>query len=191
MTEPQFDPTGSLRIDLERGTLTLLGSGSRVLLPLEPWLKLLDASAPDSIKAFGFDVGVEVARRILERLGERLELASVELFVEHLGGELALMGLGNLSIERWGHGLVLAIDGLPAHPGLELAMTALFEGVLQRALSRDVAVRRIARESARVRFLCAARETSESIDTWLRDGVSFAEILVRLHAVTAKKGVVS
>jgi len=160
-------------------------------LPLEPWLKLLEVSEPDTVKAFGFEVGVELACRILNRLGERLELASVELFVEHLGGELALMGLGNLGVERWGHGLVLIVDGLPNHPRLELAMASLFEGVLQRALSRDVAVLRFSRDDARTRFLCAAREVSSKIDGWLRDGVTFAEVLVRLHAAAAGKGVVS
>ena len=38
----------------------------------------------------------------------------MEDVLDHLGGELALLGLGSLGLERWGRALVLTVEGAPS-----------------------------------------------------------------------------
>src|SRR5512145_1061883 len=110
MSESSFDPAQALKIDLSRGQLTLAGSSGRILVPIDGLVALLDACSEESLSAFVATLGTDMGRRIAERLGSAIEQATVELYLEHLGGELALTGLGNLTVERWGRALVLCVE---------------------------------------------------------------------------------
>jgi hypothetical protein len=179
-----FDPSQALRIDLARGQLTLLGSGDRMLVPLESLIDLLASSDHDSITAFGASIGTGIGRRIAERLGSSIDQASVELFTEHLGGELALCGLGNLSVERWGYALVLAIEGLKDSAALELLVSALIEAALQRALSRDVSVVSFGRVDATLKLSLLGHHAKDSVERAMTSGKSYGEVLTMLHEST-------
>jgi hypothetical protein len=181
MTEPTFDPAQALKIDLSRGKLTLLGSSGRVLVPTDTLVDLLAASSAQAIKAFGAGIGTDIGRRVAERLGSAIERASVELYLEHLGGELALIGLGCLSIERWGKALVLCVDGLSDSEALKSAVLSIIEAALQRSLSRDVAVLLLSKGDGTVRFLVVGRHAETTVEQWLASGISCGDVLVRLH----------
>jgi hypothetical protein len=176
-----FDPAQALRIDLARGQLTLLGSGDRMLVPLESLIDLLAASDHDAIAAFGASIGTGIGRRITDRLGASIEQASVELFTEHLGGELALCGLGSLSVERWGHAMVLAIEGLKDSAALELLVSALIEAALQRALSRDVSVVSFGRKDNVLRLSLLSHHAKDLVESAMTTGKSYGEVLTLLH----------
>ena len=97
---------------------------------------------------------------------------------EFLGGALA--GLGSLSLERWGRALLLVVDASP------LADSAVLGYVLGAALSsatgRDVSVARLAKDGARSRYLVASASSVERASKWIAEGVSWGDVLVRLHA---------
>jgi hypothetical protein len=186
MPELQFDPTRALRVDLEQGLLTLQGGGSRVLCPTDALVKLLDAADTETLRAFGVELGTDLGRRIGDRFGSTINMATMELFLEHLGGEIALMGLGCLSIERWGRALVFAVTGLGTGKSLTTLMAALLEGALQRSLSRDVAIVPIGRTDDVLRLVGVGRRVASDVQGWLDQGVSFAEVLVRLHSESGK-----
>lgn len=181
MSEPTFDPAQSLKIDLSRGQLTLQGSSGRILVPTDGLIDLLAASSPEVISAFGAGMGTDIGRRISERLGSAIERASVELYLEHLGGELALTGLGALSVERWGRALVLCIEGARDAAAIEALLVALIEAAIQRSLSRDVAVLRLLREAGNLRLLIAGKHARSQVEGWVNAGVPTSEILTRLH----------
>jgi hypothetical protein len=185
MTEPSFDPAQALKIDLSRGQLTLQGSSGRVLIPTEGLIELLGATSDNSVAAFGAGMGAEIGKRIADRLGAEIHQASVELFLEHLGGELALTGLGSLSVERWGKALVLCVEGLKSEACLERVIASLLEAALQRSLSRDAAAILLSREGGSLRFLVAGRHARPKVEQWLASGVPYGDVLTRLHQASA------
>src|SRR5512145_1547170 len=94
MEYPRFSPSQSVRFDLPRGTVSLKGSGSRVLVPSELLAEMWASLTAEQRRDFGSRWGTELGRTVADRLGGEVERASLETVVEHLGGELALAGLG-------------------------------------------------------------------------------------------------
>ncbi len=187
MSEPTFDPAQALKIDLSRGQLSLMGSSGRVLVPIDGLIDLLAASSNEVVAAFGAGMGTEIGRRIADRLGSAIERASIELYLEHLGGEIALTGLGNLSVERWGKALVLCIEGLRAAAGLESMVLSLIEAAVQRSLSRDVAVTLLSKGDGLLKLLVAGRHAQAQVEQWLSSGLSYGDVLTKLHQSTSEQ----
>lgn len=176
---PRFDPTRSVVFDLAQGQLRDDEGTARVNVPADALLRLCEAAGHDAVRDFGRTLGSEVGRRALRRLGDGAASASVEAWVEHLGGELALLGLGNMSAERWGKALVLALEGAPA--GSDALLAAFFEGALQRALGRDVAAFSLGRHGELVRIAILSRSAADRAQEWQQGGASWVQILERLH----------
>src|SRR5688572_30225756 len=108
-----FDMSGALRFDLARGRVTVAGIAARVVLPVEALSLLCRELSETQLASFGHGVGNEVGRRVAERLAPSMLSVSTEQMVDHLGGELALMGLGSLAAEFWGRALVLCVVDSP------------------------------------------------------------------------------
>jgi hypothetical protein len=124
-----------------------------------------------------------MGRRAAARLGNGgAAAAPVEAVIEHLGGELALTGLGSLGLERWGRALVLVVD----HSPLGADGDAFLEGVLAAAVaatvhSDGVRALRVGRDGVRTRFLLGGPAGTDKVRTWLAEGVPWSEALIRLH----------
>jgi len=190
MAEPRFDPARTLSVDLPRGRLTLDGSDARLLVSLSAVDELLESCSADARRAFGLRAGTEIGRRLVERLGEQLLVgAPVELIVEHLGGELALMGLGSLEVEQWGRALVFGIDQVIGSPRIAGLLADILEGVLQRSLSRDASLVSLGTEDGRLRLLVVGRQVKPVVDEWLQQGTSYGEVLTRLNRSHSDRGV--
>jgi hypothetical protein len=119
--------------------------------------------------------------RIAGLLGQSTSTASIEAFVEHLGGNMALLGLGSLSLERWGKALVFVLDDSPLGAPGDPLLAAVVEGALQRALGRDVQVVVLGRDDARVRLFVASAKGAQRANELLGQGVKWADALQRLH----------
>ncbi len=185
MSEPQFDPTGALRFDLERGKLTLTGAGPRLLVPVPALAALLASAGEPAAREFGVAMGTEIGRRLAERLDGALDQLGLESFLAHLAGEFALVGLGEVGLERWGQALVCTLLGNPGLPPVVIA--AVFEACLQRGLSRDAAVVLAESDSEKIRLLVLSRTTAQEVRAWLTLGVAFSEIVARLHEPRTKE----
>jgi len=179
MATSTFDPTAAVRFDLARGQIALPDSGQRVLIPADALLTLCSAAEPEARQDFARRLGTEVGRRVAERLGGA-ELASAEAVVEHLGGDLALMGLGSLELERWGRALVLAFVGSPFGAAGDDLLAAALEGAIQRAFGRDVGVAKLVRDDARARFLVTSRAGAARVRSSLDSGRPWGEVLAEL-----------
>ena len=182
MEHPRFNPSQSVRFDLARGVVSL-ESSQRLLVPAELLGELWAQASADLKRDFGRRLGTEIGRRVTTRLGaDRVEHAAIDVVVEHLGGDLALTGLGNLSLERWGRALVLTVADSPLHgPGDEL-LAAIVEGAVQRLLRRDTGVVVLTREDSLVRLLVVNPTTAQRVKDWLREGVAWGDALTRLNA---------
>jgi hypothetical protein len=181
MAEVRFDPTREMKFDLGRGQVTISGRAPCLVVPREALLELLDAAGQGAARNFGQQLGIELGRRLAERLGSGIEQASVQSFVEQLGGELAMVGLGALGVERWGHALVITIDGAPSAKAAVALVSAIISGALQRALSRDVSVVELSQIDARLRLLVVSPKTAAKVENWLGSKVAWGEVLTRLH----------
>jgi len=180
MVQPRFDPSGSLKFDLGRGHVTLDGSSDRLLVPIDGLLELCKTAGEDATRNFGRRLGAEAGRRAASRIGQA-DKAGIEVVLEHLGGDLALIGLGSMGIERWGRALVLTFDGSPLGAAGDALLAAIVEGALQRAFGRDVGVVVLAREASRVRLFVASVAGAEKARAWLAAGTSWGDVLTRIH----------
>ncbi len=133
---PRFDPTRALIFDLARGQLRDEEGTARLNLPASLVLRLCEQAGSEATLDFARSIGSELGRRIADRLKDSTSEASVETWVEHLGGQLALVGLGELSVERWGKALVLRVSG--ASSEVHSLLPGVLASALQRALGRQL-----------------------------------------------------
>jgi len=106
----------------------------------------------------------------------------VEVVVEHLGGELALAGLGSLALERWGRAAVLVVDQSPLGAGGDAVLEGVLAGAIAAAAGRPALALLLGREGSRARFLLGSDAGVTRVRAWLAGGVPWGEALVRLHA---------
>ena len=174
----RFNPSGSVSFDLVRGRVDC--GGDHVLVPADALVDLCRSAGDEAVSDFGRRLGTAAGRRVAERLGDTSS-ASLEEVLEHLGGELALLGLGSLGLERWGRALVLTVDGGPFGQQLDRLLGAVLEGALQRAFARDVHAVKLGRDDRQVRFLIASAASAGKINEWLGSGLSYGDALARLQ----------
>jgi hypothetical protein len=188
MTEARFDPSKAVTFDLASGLVHIEGAPSRLLVPADALRALCDAAGSEAVAAFGRALGVPMGRRVAARFasgsadaGGGVRKASVEAIVDHLGGELAIAGLGSLALERWGHALVLMVDHSPLEGAGDRVLEEVLAGALQAATGRQVRTLVLARSDARVRFLVAGDAAIGKAREWLAKGMTWGEALARLH----------
>lgn len=178
MGTPRFDPTHSLEFNLDRGSVKLSGSFERVLLPADALAALVRGADAETRRDFARRLGTEAGRRVAERLDAS---ASPESVVEHLGGEVALMGLGSLGFERWGRLLVVTVQGSPLRGEGDEILAGVVEGALQRAFGRTASVVPLQRDDSLARLVVVSSGSAERVRGWLGEGVSWGDVLVRLN----------
>jgi hypothetical protein len=179
MPEP-FNPTHAVRFEIARGRVSLDGTEARVLVPAAALGKLCESAGAESVKDFGRSLGTEIGRRVAARLDGGAP--SVTALVEHLGGDLALSGLGSLTVEIWGRALVFAVMDSPLGKEGDLLLASVLEGAVQRALARDTSLVELERSDGRVRFAVLSPKTADGVRKWLGQGVSWGDALARLNA---------
>src|SRR4051812_29787773 len=145
MPEARFDPSKAVTFDLASGLVHLEGAPSRLLVPADALRALCEAAGAEASSAFGRAIGAPMGQRVASRFagagegaGEGVKKASVETIVDHLGGEMALAGLGSLALERWGHALVLVVDSSPLEGGGDRLLEAVLAGALEAATGQPV-----------------------------------------------------
>lgn len=173
-----FNPENSVRFELGAGRVSLGGADDRVLVPAEALGRLCSSAGESATRDFGHRLGTQIGRRIADRVSADTRVAEM---VEHLGGEVALAGLGSLSLELWGHALVLKIEGSPVGPEGDALAAAVLEGALDRSLARQTSVVLIARTDATARYLVGSPRAATQVKGWLGSGVSWGEALTRLN----------
>ncbi len=181
MPDPRFDPSKSVTFDLTHGLVHLEGAPSRLLVPADALVALARAAGPGATATFGRALGEAMGRRAADRLSAG-GAAAVEDVVEHLGGELALAGLGSLGLERWGRAAVLVVDQSPLGAEGDALLEGVLAGAIDAAAGRAVHVLCLDRDGVRARFLLGGAAGVEKVRAWLGEGVPWGEALVRLHA---------
>jgi len=187
MPHPPFDPSRAVTFDLAKGQVHLDGAPHRVLVPSEALAKLVASASAETRREFARALGEPLGRRLASRLGDP-KTATLQAVVEHLGGELALLGLGALSLERWGRALVFVVDGSPFGKEGDELLAATLEAALAEATGRGPRCVVLDRTEARVRLLVVSETSAEKVRAWLEAGTSFGDVLARLHEVNGPRG---
>lgn len=180
MSDLRFDPSKAVTFDLAHGLVHLEGAPSRVLVPADALLSLARSAGPEAAAAFGRSLGEAMGRRLAARV--TAAAASVDVVVEHLAGEMALAGLGALTLERWGRALVIVIEASPLGAEGDVILESAIAAVLKECTGRPVHALRIGRDGARARFFVGGSASVDKLRAWLSEGTSWGDALVRLHA---------
>jgi hypothetical protein len=181
MAVAEFNPSGAVNFDLSAGRVQLDKASARILVPADTLLEVCQAAGDEALRAFGRRLGAEAGRRVAERLSDAVATVTADIVVDHLGGDLALVGLGSLGLERWGAALVVTLHNGPFGPaGVDL-LEAVVEGALQRVFSRDVAAIALDPSGDPLRLLVASPNTGMKVRSWLNEGVSWGDALRKLQ----------
>jgi hypothetical protein len=180
MAYSTFDPR-VVRIEVQTGVVRA-SNGERVVL--------VSAAALDELaREVGSDVTLGLGRAIGRAIGsaaahslggaQAVASAPLEEVTQHLAEELALHGVGALSIERWGRALVLALL-TPAIEADEL-LSAVLEGALSASTGRETPCMPLGRDLDVARVLVANRRTIAAARSWMSNGATWGEVLARLN----------
>ncbi len=182
MSAPTFDSARAVRFDLSEGAVRA-GSGSErmVLAETAALGSLLDAAPPAAAEAYARATGAAIGKRAAARIGATGS-ASVEAFLVQLAGEVALGGLGVLSLERWGRAMVVVMEGTP----LPAALLAPFvAAALEAAAGREVWCALLLRDGGVARVLVSNEKAVARARDWLAAGVAWGDVLGRLQGASA------
>ena len=192
----KFDMSGAVSFDLARGQVTLDASSPSFLVPASAIRALCASGDSDVVKDFASRMGDEAGRRMLQRFPQQLKDVSPEELIDHLGGELALAGLGSLSLEFWGKAMVFGITGCPLieeEPSRNTDafrfLCSLLGSALTRCFGREVRLAALGSVSTTARFVVCTARSAARVEGWMLEGCNYGEALARLNASTSDRGV--
>src|SRR5262249_52278233 len=106
MADASFHPKHALHFDLARGSLVARGAEAErlVLVPARVMVEVVGHGGAAAGAAVGRLIGEQCGRRIERRFGgpNGVRARSIDEMSFELSGELSMMGIGNVVLERWG-----------------------------------------------------------------------------------------
>jgi hypothetical protein len=197
-----FDSSRAVRFDLREGTIFLADHEPQLLLPLEEVLAL--AAGARSLRALARGVGRRAMLRTAARLAgldatargggaetaqpppmDLLRSASLPDVVEQLGGELALLGLGNLRAETWGAALIIVLDPCSLDGRGDELVEGIVEGALGVATDQELSALVVDRQAGVVRVVVGQGGTIAQVRPLVASGAVFTDVVRALHGEPA------
>lgn len=188
MENSAFDPSEAVTFDLAYGHVHLDGAPNRVLVPADALIAICEAAGEDEAATLGHAIGEAVGRRIGVRLAggsaERTDVARKAKFEEvitQLAGEVAILGLGSVSAERWGRSLVMVVDQSPLGEDGDVLVGEVLQAAFKSLVARPVRMVKLHREGVRVRYLACSGAVVQTVTDKIAAGESWGSILASLH----------
>ena len=180
MPGPAFDPIGAVRFDMTNGSTSDSRGVNFVLVPAAA-LEALDRTTPGALAHLGSEVGRACGARIVAKLGDEAQVrsATLDVIVTHLAGELAIAGLGSVSVEQWGKALVVVL----ANPTVNSDgfCAGALAGAVSVASGREVCMVPIGRDGNVARFYIGTQQTMIRCRSLVSSGKTWMEILQALQ----------
>lgn len=176
-----FDPKAQLRFDVAAGAALDASNQRLLVVPCSALDELLKASGRKASSQFGGAVGRACGVRVATRLGgpAGVRKATPEILLSHLAGELGVLGLGQMSIERWGRAMLFVVANCSVAD--DAFLTNLLEGALVAASGREARCLSLARTAGTVRVLVAGEKGVERARALLASGSTWSEVVTKLQ----------
>ena len=171
------DLSGSVRFDLQSGTVRLFDDEKGVVVPASVLAALVKASPADVRDRVARDFGAHLGRGVAKR-GSILE-AGLEEAATSLASQLAVAGLGTCNLERWGRALVVHVTDSPIDDASFVA--SVIEGALSAASAKPLSCTVLTGDNG-VRVLVASERGVLRVRGWIEQGTSWSDALVRLQS---------
>jgi hypothetical protein len=183
-----FDSSRAVRFDLRQGTIEFSDRRPHLLVPADDLVAL--ATGGLSARALGQRLGASAMTRAAHRLNpsaggrsarDIVRASELSSLVDQLGGELALLGLGNLRAECWGDVLLFVFDpcSLPQR-GDELLVGAV-EGAMSLATDERLKALVVDRSAELARIAVGSFAAISAVETLAKSGELFTEVVRALH----------
>lgn len=183
-----FNPAEAVTFDLQFGHIHLDGAPTRVMVPADALVALCQAAGEEETAGFAHAIGEAVGRRVGVRLAggsknrhEAVRAAGLEVVVSQLAGELAVLGVGSVSAERWGKALVLVVDQSPFGEDGDSLMAEILQAALHSLVNSKARIVKLDREGVRARFLAVSGAAVEGVRKRLAAGESWGSVLANMH----------
>jgi hypothetical protein len=188
-----FNPSRSVVFDLARGGVHVGASpdrpsgGAHVLVPADLLATLIDHYA--GARTIGHTIGGEVTRRALARVdsvssgrpGSNLRGLALNEVVDLVGGELALLGLGSLRVERWGDAMLFVLDPCSLDERADAFIEGIIEGIVEIGGGRQAQAALIDRTNETARVLVGRAAAVDRARELAKVGTPFTEIVTELQ----------
>ena len=171
------DLSGSVRFDLQSGTVRLFDDEKGVVVPASMLAALVKAASADARVEIARDFGAHLGRGIAKR-GRILE-GGLDEAASSLAAQLALAGLGTCNLERWGKALVVHVTESPIDDASFIA--SVIEGALSAAAARALSCTALTGDNG-IRVLVASERGVLRVRGWIEQGTSWSDALVRLQS---------
>jgi hypothetical protein len=177
-----FDPTSAVRFDLARGSVLGPGEERQVLLSCAALDDLIVVAGPDAAASVARAMGTTIGKRVAQRLGgsRGVRESALDRVIPELAGELSVVGIGVVTLERWGRAIVVAIEN-PAVSHLPF-LSAMVEGVLEAATDAPVRCAPLGRDEDIARILVAGDAAIARARDMLARGAQWFEVLARVQS---------
>ena len=172
------DLSGSVRFDLQSGTVRLFDDEKGLVVPASVLAALVKAAPADARARVARDLGAYLGRSLAKRGVSILE-ASLEDAATALAAQLALAGLGTCNLERWGKALIVHVMDSPVDDAT--FMSHVIEGALSAATARALYCTVLTGDGG-IRVLVASERGVLRVRGWIEQGTSWSDALVRLQS---------
>ena len=187
MSISAFNPSEAVTFDLAFGHVHLDGAPTRVMVPADALVALCIAAGDAAAANMGHAIGEAMGRRVGVRLADgaasregAVGASKLEDVVSHLAGELAITGIGALSVERWGKALVLVVDQSPLGQDGDLLLAEILQAAMAALTGGPIRVIRLHRDGVRARFLSVAPAVAEAVRQRIDKGQVWGSLLAAL-----------
>lgn len=198
-TSTPFDPSQAVRFDLAAGSVVLAAGSAdapttigAAVVPANALSALVSAvarsgAAEAAFAAWGEALGLRAKQRLGDVAGQ-----TPEAVLAHVGGEIALAGLGVLGFERWGSALVLTVTGGALGPSGDEALALILRSLMAAATGKPVFTVLLGRsgegDADPLRILLTGERGAERAHALLAEGASWGLVLAGLHTQAPAAG---
>ena len=180
MDQPVFDAAAFVAFDLRAGMISSVGKESLALVPLDVIETLVPGSRLD-----------EAARRWGSIHGEHLALVvadagdslGVKVLADHVGGTIAALGMGRVSVEVHGDALMFRAHdkgGQDGSDGRSALLCGFLAGFVSALTAESFDVLLIEQTAESTLFWAGNPEAVKRVFRWIEDGIEPLAAIGRL-----------
>jgi len=179
MSDSYFDAAGFLEVDLNNGCIR---SRADDQLALVPWDVLATLNGNELLGAVAHAWGERHAKQLTAQSGGDLTTIDLSAISDHLGGTLATLGMGTLSVVIHGNALLFkAVARESSAPGYAKLLSGFIKGYLHILSPHEFAVPVLETTDAHVILFAGNANAAQTLQSYIGQGLSPLAAVERLN----------